>query len=281
MSEIVTKQYSVNTNLEIGWIESIRIVLFDVFAHRLLIWRALKRDLTAPYKQSILGLFWTFFLPIVPVTAYIFLVKIRVLTVDLSMPYPVYVVIGFTIWMLLMGGITTAIGRVLADRVLITKSQYPMIVSIASGYGALLSETLIRFIFVIIMMILFNVSISWHLLLLPLIILPTLVLSISIGIITATLNIVIRDIKNIVDVIARYGIFISSVVFPLPNIGPLAIINDINILSFNINLVRDWIVLGSIADSTKLLICVGISILLFVLSARLLCRLERRVMEYL
>ena len=273
--------YNARTDSSIGLIEGAKKVLGSVYSYRWLIWRGIKRDFKAPYRQSVFSTFWAVFMPMLPVSVYVILVKFKVLTVSSEIPYPLYVGIGFTLWMLLMGGITCAINRPLADRQLLTKTKYPLIVSILSGYGILLFETFVRLVLVVGLMLWYGFLPGWGFFLISILIFPMLIFSISVGVILSLLNIVSRDVKNIVEVVSRYGIFLSSVIFPLPDGGFLGFVKDVNILSHFIDRLREWMLFGGMQNYPDYIVQLVVSLILLIVSFRLLVATEKRVIEYL
>jgi len=253
----------------------------DLYDFRLLIWRYVKRDLSAPYRQSYLGVVWAFVLPIVPVSVYIILERIRILNVQQPIPYALYAVIGFTLWMLFIGSISNAMNKVIGERAILTRTRYSLIVSLVTGYGKVLSEMLIRIMFVPFVFLWYGMLPSWHALALPVLVLPLLALSVGLGIVLSILNIVMRDTKNLVDVFARYGIFLCSVIFPLPATGFVGAVNDsINVVAHLINGIRDSIVLGNMENPTGYVISSVVALFVLVVALKGLSAAEHRVLEY-
>ena len=65
--------------------------------------------------------------------------------------------------------------------------------------------------------------------------------AISTGMILSILNTIVPDTIKIFDIAMRYGIFLSSVIFPFPDEGALGAINQFNVFNTYINAFRNAI----------------------------------------
>ena len=73
----------------------------DVKASRELSWRLFVRDLSAQYRQSLLGVFWAFVPPIITSVIFIVLQSRNIVNFgETDIPYPVYVLVGTILWQL-------------------------------------------------------------------------------------------------------------------------------------------------------------------------------------
>jgi lipopolysaccharide transport system permease protein len=81
----------------------------DLIRSRELIWRLVLRDLSARYRQSVLGYFWTVTPTIVTVVIFSYLNRLRILPIgETEIPYPCYVLLGLTVWQLFASGLAAA-----------------------------------------------------------------------------------------------------------------------------------------------------------------------------
>lgn len=77
----------------------LRSMWSDLLASRELAWRLLVRNISAQYRQSLLGYAWAFIPPLFTAMIWIFLNSQRILGItDTGMPYPVFVIIGIVLW---------------------------------------------------------------------------------------------------------------------------------------------------------------------------------------
>jgi lipopolysaccharide transport system permease protein len=273
--------YNKDTRIKSSIIEAFIDVFRNAWSFRWLIWTNIKKDLTAPYKQSFFGILWSFIIPIIPITAYILLGYMNVLSVRGGMPFPVYIMVGMTSWSIFAGGVRSLINKIEGQRTVITKIKVPFIVFVLSSFGMVCSDTLIRFIFVVMSFALYKIIPSWHILFLPIVVLPIVLLSFGVGVILSFLNVVIKDIRNIANMLLTYGMFFSSVIFPMPTSGVLGKANLINIPNHFVVAIRDFMVVGRIRNTEEYLFATFVSLVLFIISVKSLYSLEYKIVGHL
>jgi len=84
---------------------------------RELAWRLFIRDISARYRQSMLGIFWAFLPPIITGLVFIILQSRRVINLgETDIPYPVYVLIGTTLWQVFTESLNAPLRSVNAAR---------------------------------------------------------------------------------------------------------------------------------------------------------------------
>jgi len=234
------KDYLISDSLITAW----RKTLQAIWQNRWLIWVNFKKDFFSQYKNSGLGLLWSLILPLIPLSAYLFLGYLRVLNVRGSMPYPIYIITGMTFWLLLREGINSGMGAIQRDRSILTKINTPLIVVILSRYGSVCANTLIRTVFLIFILFFYKITPNPSIILIPFILLPLISLGLGLGILLGIFNSANSDIENVSRMFLTYSMFASSVIFPMPTEGILGQLNNLNIFNHLIVGIRDFIVLG-------------------------------------
>ncbi len=234
------KDYLIFDSLITAWRKTIQAIL----RHKWLIWVNFKKDFFFQYKQSGLGMLWSMILPIIPVSAYLFLGYLRVLDVRGAIPFPVYIISGMTFWLLLKDGIISGMRAIQQDKNILTKIDMPLIVVILSRYGSVCANTLIRLIFLIFILFFYNIVPNLNIILIPFVVLPLVCFGFGLGIILGIFNSVNNDIGNVSNMFLTYGMFASSVIFPMPTEGTLGLLNSLNIFNHFIVGIRDFIVTG-------------------------------------
>lgn len=277
----VLTTYAPNTRLHDSlW--TILIHFFQEFRRtRWQIWVTFKRDFVSSYNQTALGFLWSIVMPLIPVTVYLLLAAIRVLATTEDMPFVIYIVVGMTIWTFLSGTITSSVNSIQLGKSILESSRYPVFAVIMSNFGQMVYELLVRSTFVVTVLLFFRVSVSWTVLLLPLVLIPLVMFSLGAGMILAVLNIILKDINNIVNLVLRYGIFLSSVIFPMTETGVLGYLNKFNPFNTFVVTVRDFIVFGQITAWELYLVTSVMSFIVFLLACKILYFMEFRIKGYL
>lgn len=270
---IYTPDICIKDSLKIAFKETIK----NLKTNRWLIWANFKKDFFSKYNQSGLGKFWAIILPIIPVSAYLFLGYVRVLNVKGGMPFPVYMIIGITFWQLLSGGIQGGMKAIKQEKNIINKINMPIIIPISSKYGNIAADTIIRMIFLSCVLFYYRMQIHWEIIFLPIILIPLLLLCFGAGIILSVLNIVTNDVENIVKIALTYGMWLSSVVFPMPTEGVLANINTINIFNHLMVGIRDFIIFGHFRFPIHYLIASAFCVIVFIISIKVQHSLQYKI----
>ncbi len=241
----LTEYHSENKLQDSFW-NAIRETLLVLCNSRWLVWINFKKDFSSKYVQTGMGLIWAVLTPIIPVSVYIFLGYLRVLKISGGMHYTVYIISGMTFWLFLSGGIKAGINAIQTDRNLILKVDIPVLVIVLSRFGHVLSDTIVRLFFLIVLFFFMDVKLKLSMLFIPLVFFPLLALSLGSGIILGIMNVVNRDVENITNIILTYGVWGSSVIFPMPEEGIIGILNSVNIFNHLIIGCREFLVLGEI-----------------------------------
>jgi lipopolysaccharide transport system permease protein len=197
------------------------------------------------------------------------------------MPFVVYIVIGMTLWMFLSGTILSSITAIQKGKTVLETSKYPLLAVILSSFGQMVFDTSVRIGFVIVVLIFFKISLSWGILLLPIALLPLTLFSLGLGMILAVLNVIIKDVGNMADVVMRYGVFLSSVIFPMPETDLLGRLNLLNPFNTFVVAIRDLIVFGTMAHPGRYLVTSAAAVIIFLVACKIVYFMEYRIKGYL
>ncbi len=207
-----------------------------------LAWRLAIRDIKAQYRQSYLGLLWAFITPLATTVAWIFLNSSGVVRVaDTGIPYPVYVFTGTMLWQLLVESIQSPLVQTTAAKSMLTKLNFPREAVIISGAIKLLSSAGTKFLILIPAIFLLGVVPDWHLALVPLAMLVLIVAGLSLGLILAPLGMIYSDVGRAIPLVAQFAIYLSPVVFAMPEEGKLLSIFQWNPATSLILTGRAWL----------------------------------------
>ena len=245
------------------------------------IWFSFKRDFLIPFNQTNLGFIWSFIMPLVPISAYSMLAYIKVFKTSEDMPFLVYIVVGLTIWMFMANIISTIMNSIEKEKAILNKLHYPFIALIASNLGQVAFDTLLRFTLAIIVLKYYGYDLSLLLLYLPLFIIPLTLLCVGLGMIFMIINEIYKDTKNIINIFLRYGLFLSSVIFPLPSGGVIEKVNLFNPFNTYVVTIRELVVNSHVVNPTLFMITSLFSIFIFMLGCWLLYSMENRIRGYL
>jgi lipopolysaccharide transport system permease protein len=255
--------YDSRTCLKESMVTAWKRTIIDIKQNRWLIWSEFKKDFLANYKQSGLGSLWAIVLPLIPVSAYLFLGYVRVLNIRDEMPFVVFIISGMTFWQLIAGGINSGTNAIHRQKTLLSKINMPLIVVFISKYGHVLADTLIRLIFLAIVLSYHGIYPGINIILLPFVMIPPIMFSLGLGMILSLFNCINSDVGNITNALLTYGMFVSSVIFSMPTDGFLGVVDRCNVLGHFVKAIRGIIVYGRIDNLLPYLICSAISLVVF------------------
>lgn len=233
---------------EAGLFHVSRLMWDELISARELIWRLVIRDFSARYRQSVFGIFWAVILPIVSVSIFIVINSAGVLNLDvhdIGIPYPLYVLIGLSIWNLFAGGLTSSSQALVNSGSIIVKINFPKVALILAATGQSLIDFALSLILIGLSFIYFDVNLNWMGLSVGLVcILPLYLLMTGIGFVLSLAAGVLRDMSNILNISLMTVMLLTPIAYPIKGDSALNSFNKWNPLNYLINVPRDLIVTG-------------------------------------
>lgn len=245
-----------------------------IWHYRELLYFLALRDIKIRYKQTLLGIAWVLLQPIITTVIFTTIFLKLGTAQNLAVPYPLFAFSGFTLWTFINAAINNCSNSLVNHSSLITKVYFPRLIIPFSAVGATLVDLFFGLVSLLIAMLIYGVTPTWHFFLIPLIIIPAIFLSLGIGIFTAALNVKYRDVKYILPFLLQVFLFISPVFYSLSMLSedsvwiwqfnPLTgILENFRALLFGLSF--DWFSFG---------IATGVSLLAFFLAVYVFHRME-------
>jgi len=202
---------------------------YDLLASRSLARQLLIRDISAQYRQSFLGLIWAFLPAVTTAIGFTFAAKSKLLNVgDTDIPYTAYVLISMTLWQTFLAALNGPVQAVASGKSIMSRINFPREALILAKLGDVFFNFGIKLIPVVILFIWLRVPISWSILLAPVALIHLVMLGTAIGLLLAPLSGLYQDISKALTVITGLWLFITPVVYPLPQEGWFATIVQLN-----------------------------------------------------
>lgn len=203
--------------------------LIDIWNSRFLSRQLAERDIKAQYRQSYLGIIWAFITPLATAAVWIFLnLSGTIRITDTGIPYPIYAFSGTLLWSILTEAINSPTQSTNAARSLLTKINFPKEALIISGIYKLLFNSSIKIILLVVFVFLFGLGFHWSLLLLPFAILGALMVGTTIGLFLTPIGMLYKDIGKITMMGFSFLMYITPVVYSVPEEGFMRTVMIIN-----------------------------------------------------
>lgn len=243
-------------------IRLLRSMWRDLKASRELAWRLFVRDISAKYRQSILGVFWAFLPPIIAGLVFIILQSKKVVNFgETDIPYPVFVLVGTTLWQLFVESLNAPLTAVIKAKPMLAKINFPREALIVSAFYQILFSLLIKSVIIVGIFLVFRVQVTFGLLLAPLAILVLILMGMSLGLLLTPLGTLYTDIQSGLMMGTQFLFFVTPVVYPPPQTFPYSLIAVLNPLSPIITGVRDLLTKGVLTNAYPFFVVSGLTIL--------------------
>lgn len=223
----------------------IRAMLHDLWMARTLARRLIIRDISAHYRQTALGLLWAIFPPLMTATLWIFLNYSQILVVkNTGISYAAYAVTGTVFWQLFVDALNAPLAQVNANRLMLSKVNFPKEALILSGIAQVLFSFSIKLVILILLLVILQVPIHWTAVLLILPASGLVLLGTVIGMLMVPIGILYRDIQQGIGLIINPLMYLTPVVYPVPAVGILSLVMRYNPLTPLFQLIRDLLFTG-------------------------------------
>ena len=257
MSKLPVKIYSAKKVAKLGYGAWIK----DFKASKGLAMQLTRRDIKAQYRQSLLGVFWAFFIPLFNSMTWIFLQMTGIIKLaDTDIPYPLYVFIGTMLWQIFTESIVSPIQQVNASKAILSKINFPREAILLSGIYKVLFNAFIKILILVPVVFIFGVVPDWTVVLFPFAVLSMVLVGFTIGLWLTPLGTLYSDIGRVIPMVTQLLMYLSPVVFMIPTTGISAIIFKWNFITPLLMTARDFLTAGNLEWLNYFLIVNGITL---------------------
>jgi lipopolysaccharide transport system permease protein len=187
--------------------------------YRNLLHQMVKRDLLLRYKQTLMGVGWAIFMPLVN-TGIFSLIFTRVAQLDyLTVPYPVFAYSGLWVWNFFATALKYAVPSLTGNTNLVTKVYFPREIFPLSAVLVSLVDFFVAAGILVALMLYYRIPVGASIVLLPVILLIHVLFTTAVALLLAMANLFYRDVKYLFEVVIVVWMFTTSVVYPLDRIG--------------------------------------------------------------
>ena len=241
-----------------------------------------RKEIEGIYRQDAFGLFWSIAMPVLPMTVYMILAYIKAFNTTESMPFIFYIAVGMMIWLLMITTIKSVMRSIKREAAILKTTNYPIFIVMLSQLGIVMFETIIRLVAVALIMLWFKVEIGFTNIPYMLFALASAtIFAFAVGMILSILDILVQDTRRVVDIFLRYGLFMSSVIFPFPTEGLFGFVNKFNFFNTYVNSIRDFLFFGHTEILSTFIYTTIVGIILFLIATKLIYSLDYKVRAYL
>ena len=251
-----------------------------IYNYRELLKTNVKKEIRGRYKNSFLGVLWSFLNPLLQLLVYS--VIFGALLAGGDKTYPIYICVALIPWTYFTTAITQAAFTVIGNADIIKKVYFPReilpVSVVTSGAVNFIISTIIILAFVIFS----GVGLSWYILLYPFILLIQYVLLLGIGFIVSSVTVYFRDLEHIIGVVLMAAFYATPIVYKLEQLPhTLQILVNLNPMTHLINAYRDIFYYHQMPNMEILITLLGISLVLTVVGYFIFKKLQKGFAEQL
>ncbi|HBY73425.1 MAG TPA: phosphate ABC transporter permease [Candidatus Kerfeldbacteria bacterium] len=220
------------------------------------------RDIKVRYKQTAIGIVWALFLPVITMIIFtIFFGNFAQISSN-GVPYPIFVYVGVLFWNFFSQSINNASASLVGNEGIIKKIYFPKLLLPAASIFVCLVDFLIANLVLLGLMAYYRFLPSWQsLLVVPLLIVLTYLVSLGFGLFLAAVNVKFRDVRFVTPLFIQLLFFVTPVIYPSSIVSPEhQWILNLNPMSGIIGTARAVIFGETIIDWTALGMAVGVTV---------------------
>jgi lipopolysaccharide transport system permease protein len=185
----------------------------ELWEARELLWTLSVRDVTVRFRQTALGAVWIVLGPLVSAGIFTFLFGRVADLPSNGIPYFPFAYAGLLGWNVFSGTLIKSATSLTSNAALLTKIYFPrMVLSLASVLGTLINFAISGAVMAV-LLVAYDIGVTWRLALLPVWLILVLLLSLGIGFMLAGADVSWRDISAFTPVLTSLLLYVTPVAY--------------------------------------------------------------------
>jgi lipopolysaccharide transport system permease protein len=186
----------------------------EIWRYRELVYFFAWRDVKIRYKQAALGAAWAVIQPLATMVVFtLFFGRLANVPSD-GVPYPLFAYVGLVAWTYFSSVVNHAGQSLIANSNLVTKVYFPRVALPAAGALSGLLDLMVSLIFVVVLMVFYQVTPGWVVLLAPVYIVGLIIFACGTSLFLAALTVTFRDVKYTLPLMIQLWLFATPVAYP-------------------------------------------------------------------
>lgn len=195
-----------------GWIA---IDWREIYNYRELLAFFIWRDVSARYKQTILGPAWAIIQPLIMMVIFTFMARLANLPTPMNLPYSVCVFAALIPWSIFSQGMPASSFSLIQSLHMVTKVYFPRLFLPVTAASVFLVDALITLCIYGGILLYYHITPQWTVVFVPVLLLLTLIATLSIGVLLSGLTLFYRDFRHIVPFLMQIMMFVTPIYFTI------------------------------------------------------------------
>jgi lipopolysaccharide transport system permease protein len=189
--------------------------LNEIWEYRDLLYYMTWRNLQGRYRQMALGPLWIVIGPLLSMILYTFVFGRIAKLPSEGVPYPVFTYVALLPWNIFTDSVSSAANSLLSNKQLLSKVYFPRLIPIIAAVLSHLVDFVISFAILVIMLLAYQIRITWGVLLLPLLLFIAILAGLAVGLWFAGIIVRYRDFATVSGYMIRFWMYATPVVYSM------------------------------------------------------------------
>lgn len=227
----------------------------SVIQHRDLILQMTIREVVGRYKGSVLGMGWSFFIPVLMLVVYTFVFSVvfkarwGIGGEESKIHFAVVLFAGLIVHALLAEVLNRAPSLILSNVNYVKKVVFPLEILPIVSIGGGIFHCFISLSVLLIAVFILNGFIYWTAIFIPLVLLPLIILTLGLSWMLASLGVFLRDVGQTVSIVTMVMLFLGPVFYPIDALPKnLQFWLFLNPITFIIEQAREVLIWGNLPN---------------------------------
>lgn len=255
-------------------------VFKNLYNYRELLKTSVKKEIRGKYKNSFLGVLWSFLNPLLQILVYAIVFPLILKNNEKN--YVIFLCCGLIPWTFFSTAITRAAFTMIENGNIIKKVYFPREILPISIVTSEAINFLISTIIIIAFVLIYGVGITKFILYYPIIFLVQYILILGISFIVSSITVYVRDLQHLIGVALQLLFYATPIVYNVNTIPEnFKWILNLNPMTYVINAYRDIFYNQMAPDIKSLLIVAGIMIAICIVGYMIFNKLQKGFAEEL
>lgn len=233
-----------------------------------LVFQLTKRNIEARFKGAALGFLWSFFTPILMLVVYTFvfgvILDIRWINQEGgNLEFATILFSGLIVHTYFSDCIQASTELIVSNRQYVKKVVFPLESLPWVAVFTALFQLTISILVLIFYLLLVQQSLSWTILLLPIIIFPLMIMALGFSWLISAVTVYVRDLRQIIGPLTLILLFVSPIFYPASSLpSNFRFLIYMNPISWVVDESRNLILWGTLPNFGGVLIYYGVSLVM-------------------
>ena len=252
----------------------------SLYEYRELLKTSISKDVRGKYKNSVLGILWSFLNPLLQIAVYAIVFP---LIMKSNLPnYTVFLCCGLIPWNFFSAAISRTSFTMVENGNIIKKVYFPREILPISIVTSEAVTFLISTLIIIGFVVFGGIGISKYIIFYPLVLLAQYLLLIAISFIVSSISVYVRDLQHLIGVVLQLLFYATPIVYAAEAIPDnFKWMLNINPMTYVINAYRDIFYNQTMIDVVPLLILIAVSIVACIIGYLIFNKLQKGFAEQL